>query len=520
MTTHKHISFVVAALVLGASPARGADQPTGAHAEAGALVARGETAVRAGQPAEAWKLFSEAWRVDHASATAVRWICRLALTFGPHEAATGACREAFILGRQPEDMRNRVAAWVRSETPPTMEELVSASFMADGAVRTAPKEPWGYLAWADLALRLRDHELLTASVAELTRVAPEHPQVRRMMALTAPHATNAVWIARWLVVLLVGLTALHAAWSRWWRAPRRLLVVATALLVFVGGAGAAVARPANVEAAASPLVPPPLPPVDDQHIEESLAKADAVNPLVFGDALMVTIDRAQKATERGDHATAARYWTAVTRAVPDRSYGFARLCEAREAAGDLAAAVEACRAAITHDGSTVRDYTRFVRLLLAKAGRLTVDDRRQIGVAIGALAKEPKAAADGAELECELALRDGDFTALRTATAKLVAAAPDSPNTAFYRWTLAFEARDRRAADGLVGEARARGVKADVVARMKAATLGLPLSAPERALGWGLAGAGVFALARVARRVAARWGARSHVIGEEPDRVF
>lgn len=520
MKISKHISIAVAALALaGAAPslARGATvgaAPPSVRVTSEALVARGEAAARAGRPAEAWALFADAWRADRANAAAVRWICRLALTFGPPDAATGACREAFVLGRQPEDMRNRVASWVRSPVAPTMEDLVSASFMADGAVRTAPKEPWGYLAKADLALRLHDRELLDASLAELRRLAPEHPQVQRMMALAAPRASRPVWLARWLVALLVALTALHAVSSR----RRRTLVAAVVALVLLGAARNGAAETIN------PLVPPPLPSVDDNHIEESLAKAEAVNPLAFGDALMVTIDRAQKATARGDHATAARYWTAVTHAVPDRSYGFARLCEAQEAAGNVAGAIEACRTAITRDGSTVGDYTRFVRLLLAKGGLLTADDRRQIGIAIGALAKEPSAAADGAELEGELALRDGDSAALRAATAKLARLAPENPRTIFFEWTIAVEARDRRAAERLVGEARRHGVKVDVVGRMEAATSALPLPASSRAPRWGLVGAGAFALAlalrRIARRSTRRIGARQSALAKELDRVF
>ena len=504
------IAIIALALTVPAlSASAELDDAAAASAGAAGLVARGEAAARAGHPREAWQLFGLAWKADRGDAVAVRWICRLALTFGPAEAANGACREAFLLGREPEDMRNRVAAWVRGPVSPTMEDLVSATFMADGAVRTAPKEPWGYLARADIALRLRDRDLLDASLGELARVAPEHPQTKRMMSLAAPRASVGVWVGRLAIVVAFALTIAHLFWTRRSSSARRRLlasVAAVAGLLLLGSGGAAQAAPRGPSnaRASDPLKPPALPTVDDAHLDESLRKAEAANPLVYGDALMVLIDRAQKATARGDHAVAVRYWTAVTHAVPDRAYGYARLCVAAEAAGSPAAALDACRTAITRDGSTVGDYTHFVRLLLAKNDGLSVDERRQIDLAITALAKEPKAAVDAAELQAELALRDGDIPALRASAAKLATLAPDDPKTIFYRWTLAFDARDRGEAARLLERAWETHVKRDVLARMEAATRSLPLSSGERAARWGLVGAAAFLVALSRRSSDAR----------------
>ena len=502
------LSLTVPARFASAAPSA-LDGAASASAESAALVVRGETAARAGHPGEAWDLFGRAWKVDRANGMAVRWICRLALTFGPPEAASGACREAFLLGRQPEDMRNRVVAWVAGPLPPTMEDLVSATFMADGAVRTAPREPWGYLARADIALRLRDRDLLDASLGELARIAPEHPQTKRVMTLAAPRASIGVRIGRLAIVLSLALTIAHLLWTRRPSSLRRrrlasIAAIAALLLFSSQGAAQAASRGPSNEGASEPLKPPALPTIDDAHIDESLKKAEGANPLVYGDALMVLIDRAQKATEHGDHAAAARYWTAVTHAVPDRAYGYARLCASAEAAGSTTAALDACRTAITRDGSTVGDYTHFVRILLAKNDGLTADDRRQVEIAIAALAEEPKAAADAAELQADLAVRDGDVPALRASAAKLATLAPDSPKTIFYRWTLALDAHDRSAAVRLLERARETHVKPDVLARMEAATLGLPLPPAARVGRWGLVGAAAFLVAISLRAAAAR----------------
>ena len=527
-TTHHFAGAPIAIIAIALSaPASAApsvlDGAVGSSSrESAALVMRGEAAARAGHPSEAWDLFGRAWKTDHSNASAARWICRLALTFGPAEAATGACREAFLLGRQPEDMRNRVVAWVRGPMAPTMEDLASASFMADGAVRTAPNEPWGYLARGDLALRLGDRELLDASLAQLARIAPEHPQTKHMLALAGPRASRGVWAGRLSIFFILVLTGAHAAWThrpsrrRWREVIAISAAVASLSLSARAVAAPAKTRGASTDTATEPLKPPSLPPIDDAHLETSLKKAELVNPLAYGDALMELVDRAQKATARGDDATAAKFWVAVTHAVPDRSYGFARLCESYEASGLGAQALEACRTAITRDGSNVGDYTHFVRLLLSKSEVLSTDDRRQIGIAIAALAKEPEAAVDAAELQSELALRDSDRTALRASVEKLVVLAPESPKTIFYQWTLAFDARDKKSAVGLVERARVVGVKPDVVARMEAATRGLPSSRGARAARWGLVGAGAFLFALALRAVTTRARARLGQRGGAP----
>src|SRR6476620_580075 len=93
-------------------------------------------------------------------------------------------------------------------------------------------------------------------------------------------------------------------------------------------------------------------PIDDAAPEiavPTVAQRNA-SPLDFASYLMELGERADRATQRGDHLTAAKYLRAVTLAVPERSIGFSELCRAYEEAGDKAQALSACAAALQKSG--------------------------------------------------------------------------------------------------------------------------------------------------------------------------
>src|SRR5690349_6017232 len=73
--------------------------------------------------------------------------------------------------------------------------------------------------------------------------------------------------------------------------------------------------------------------IDDAHPERSLPTPEQAmkNPIEMGYLMMDLIARAEAASQRGDHGVAVRYYSAVARAVPDRSISFSKLCTAYEA---------------------------------------------------------------------------------------------------------------------------------------------------------------------------------------------
>jgi hypothetical protein len=448
-------------------------------ARAAALVTDAESAAREGASKQAWNLYAEAWSLAPRSAIPARGICKLTLALGiqtgeERRAAGEACTRALLLGGTPEDIRNKVAALIDGEPLPTMDDLVSASLAADGASRTGPEQVWGPAARGDLALRLGDRELLDAAVAELRRIAPDHPETRRLIALAAAPPARWSWVGRLAVVLLFILTIVHATRARLRRSRRALLSIVTvvALLVVARSTAAAVT-------------------IDDAHPERSVPTPaqQIADPLKFADLLMELGARADAATARHDHPAAARYYVALAQAVPERSYAFDKLCEALEASGQRAEALEACGSALSRQGTTAADFTHFVKVLLAKEGPLTIAERKQAETVIAALDREPRAALIAARVRCNVAAHDHDLSALEACTARLVADAPFDPSTIGFQWALALEKNDHAGADALAARAVAAGLDRDTVARLRSATIGTRAYRVARALRWGLEGA-------------------------------
>ena len=449
--------------------------------EAATLVAEADAAARAGHPEEAWGLFGRAWSLVPRSPVPPRGICRLALTLGmqtieQRAAAQAACTNALMLGGTPEDMRNRAAAWVGGTVLPSMDDLVSASFAADGAARTGPGQPWGARARGDLALRLGDREMLDSAVSELRRVAPDHEQTRQLIALSAARASLWIWAGRLALGLALLCTAAHALLRRWTRrgVGGVSLVASTIMVLILLSASPAAASQ-----------------IDDTHPEASVPTPaqQLANPLAFADFLTDLGARAEAATARGDHAAATRYFAALAKAVPGRRYAFAKLCDSLEASGQREPAIAACRTALTRQGTTAGDYTHFVKLLLAKEAPLTTDERRQADAVIGALEKEPRAELIATRVRCNVAVHEHDQPALEACTAKLAAAAPNDSSTIGFEWALALEKHDQGAAERLAGQASAAGLDRNVIARLQTATVGPRVRRTARTLRWAVEGA-------------------------------
>lgn len=436
------------------------------------MVAGARSAAQAGRSREAWELFVRAWPLARRSPLAPRGICRLALALGirteeQRADARSACHNALMLGGTAEDMRNEEASLVMGTVLPSMDDLVSASFAMEGAVRTGPGQPWGDLARGDLAFRLGDREMLNDAISNLRRVSPDGDETRKLIERSSSRsrASGWTWVGRATVALLFLFTAGHALRRRWRRRGSRaglsLAAVLTLLILLPASAARADAGP------------------------QAAAKlAQTGDPLVLAGLLMNLTARAEKETSRGDHAAAARDWAAVTTAVPERSYGFARLCDSLEASGHPDQAVAACRTALTRQGTTAGDYTHFVKLLLATNATLSASDRKQIDVALGQLDKEPRAALIAENVRCNVAAHEHDRAGLEACTAKLTAAAPNDRATILFALALAVDKSDRAAVGRLTDRARAAGIDEQVLANALRVTRGPSGGRWARALRW------------------------------------
>lgn len=251
-------------------------------------------------------------------------------------------------------------------------------------------------------------------------------------------------------------------------------------------------------------------PIDDANPEASAAAVlKSGDPLALADLLQDLSARAERASQKKDFPAAAGYWRAATVAVPDRAPGFARLCNALEAAGQVEEALVACRTALVRKGTTAADYTHFVKLVLASAGPrpLAAEDRRQIDVALAQLDKEPAAALIAARVRCNVAAHEHDRAGLAACTSKLVAGAPEDASTIAFEWTLALENGDLAAAKVHQRRAVAAGLDRASLAPLALRTDGPPKTRAQRFVQWALSGLlvtlGLFAAYALAARVVA-----------------
>jgi hypothetical protein len=279
--------------------------------------------------------------------------------------------------------------------------------------------------------------------------------------------------------------------------------------------------------------------IDDQDPESAVPTWDDAmkQPLQMGYWVMLVSERAQKAVKAGDHAKAVKYYRALAKAVPDRSTGYAKMCEEYEALGDWKLAVDSCQAALTKKGVTAKDSIRFVRMLLQKQERLVATEIADVDAVIAHLDTElakPPAPAEGEparvfdpvqrkqeerenrilvnQLRCELGLLLEDTQRLEACSSALAADAPRDPRTISFSWALAVARSDFGEAERLIDVARSAGINETaietmqgrlIVERENRTVLGRIKRASSDARFWG-ASALVLGLAAIAAEISRR----------------
>ena len=403
------------------------------------------------------------------------------------------CHNAYIRGGgTAEDMRNEAASLLSPVERPSLDDLVVAALNADAAVRSAPAQPWGYLARCDIARRLGSADVMEACLADLKRVAPNDLATKEAFLLGGESTSFGAWLIRALLVLSV-IGTLASAWLQRRRLQRRepalpgriaaaLFVILCALSGPMTGTARAETAPANKGAVAPKDKRIPVPelkrdslskfPIDDADPEGSLPDPEtlAKGPLQLGYLIQDLAGRAESAEKRGDHASAVRYLKALSKITPKSAYAPRKLCEELEASGDVATAIMACRTVLTLEGSTAKDYAHFIHLALAKGGRPTPDERKEMEAVIAHLAAQPNVGIAPATLRCDVALKFEDVKTLESCTQELARLAPKDPRTVSFQWALAVQKKQRSAALQLIDRAREAGVSTAGISMMESET--------------------------------------------------
>ena len=161
-----------------------------------------------------------------------------------------------------------------------------------------------------------------------------------------------------------------------------------------------------------------------------------------------------------------KYYRALAGAIPEEAQGWSLLCEAYQTAGDRERAIRACKNAIDRKGVRIKDYRRYVELLVAKRDALDADKRTEIDAVLAHLDQQPDAAVPTAHIRCEAAVKMNDAKALQACTSVLGTVAPATARRSSSQWSLAVLRGDPKEAAQLLARAEKAGVAPESLDRM------------------------------------------------------
>jgi tetratricopeptide (TPR) repeat protein len=432
---------------------------------AATLLEKGEALAAAGALEEADALFRQGETEDSTDSLLWRRDCEALTALGRRKEAVDACTRAMENRRSNGSGRALVRALVGGPTAPMPNDLVQALVLKSVERQKDPSQLLTALAMAcDIAESLGDQAMLQDCAGKLTQIAPNGPETRRALNLLQSACPLWRFIGGWLAIVALTLVTAVRALAPIARRLRRGAVVATLGLGVLAAPRIAhsQSRP-GMQQAREQLSSWDI---DDDHPEKNIPSEAERNqkPLDFGYWIQDIVQKAERASKRGDHAAAARFYEALSLAVPDRSIGFTKTCDEYEALGDLEKARSACGDALLRDGVTVQDYTHFVHLVLI--ARLEEKDLKALANVIAHMRQDPNGLAAADDLECEVGLRTSNVAQLKECTPGLAARAPNDPRTISYQWALAVAQNKFGDADKFLTLAKSAGVTPHDLERM------------------------------------------------------
>jgi hypothetical protein len=441
------------------------------HPRAADLLAQGEAHVAEGTLKDAIPLFRQAELEDPNGSLAWRRECETHIALGERDRAVLACSSAMERSRSSGNVRALVSALVDGPTPPTTMQLTEALIVEASEYKRAPGGPTAAAAACTIAERIGNVVMLERCAEELQRTAPDDPATRQALAALSARCPPWRFWTGWLAIAAAVIFTLgHALWAWLRRVPRgTAAAAATAITAALLVTGPASAQQFGMQQPKSDLGTKF--PIDDEHPEKSIPseKDRNVYPLDFGYWIQDIATRADRASHKGDHLKAAKFYEALATAVPDRAVGAKRACMEYEEAGDRDMAINACARALLGDGLMVGDYQHFVNLVLSKE---TLGDRdlQALDMVIAHMREDPGGRDWVDAMECVVATRTGNTAQLRECTANLVAKRPDDTQTITFQWALAVQEAHFGEAARLIDRARDRGMPTDRLDNMQRET--------------------------------------------------
>src|SRR5262249_19878130 len=143
---------------------------------------------------------------------------------------------------------------------------------------------------------------------------------------------------------------------------------------------------------------------------------------------------------------------------------------AYEASDNISKAIDACRTAITRNGSTAADYTHFVNVVLSSHDALPDKEQQELLAVVDHFQKETTTEGGLWTVRCTGARGLYNQDQLETCTTELAKLAPKDPTTVSFLWALAVQKHDRTTALQLIDRARGIGMSSEWISRMEAGT--------------------------------------------------
>jgi tetratricopeptide (TPR) repeat protein len=430
---------------------------------------KGEALASSGSLDEALVLLEKAEKEAPFFTLLRRRHCEVLTALGRRSEAVEACLHAMVDSRSNIDERALVRALVEGPAAPTSENLGEALRITSMERKRSPGMPAPAAMACAIAEGIGDGAMLRHCTEELERLAPNDPELPAALRALATQCPPWRFWAGWLAIAAAaGITLVHALLGGARRARTLGAVAAAALVLATPGVARAEGLP-GVKASSSGTLSQW--PVDDDHPENAIpGEADRnADPLEFGYWIQDVAMKAERADKHGDHAAALRFYGALAKAVPDRAVSFSRMCNEYEALGDIDSAINSCGDALMLDGVRLGDYEHFVRLVLAKPGKLGDKEVAALGQVVQHMKDDPHGQSAVDEIECQIGVRTSNVAQLRECTAALAAKAPDAPKTVTYQWALAIQEGKFAEADRLVARAGTLGVPVEAMKQTTAA---------------------------------------------------
>jgi tetratricopeptide (TPR) repeat protein len=457
------------------------------------LLEKGEALAAAGSLKEADALFLQAQAEYSRGSLLFRRDCEARAALGQRKEAIEACSRAVETApRSDPNVRALVSALVDGSTPPSMADLVEALTLTAQAHDRTPGLPTAAATACDIAERIGDRVMLQQCTEELQRIAPNDAALRRAQSVLSARCPPWRFWSGWLALAAAAVFTLGHALRRFVRRSpgRRSGITAVAALAMIL-CGLAAPRLAAAEEG-------PVPekgwlskwPIDPQDPSKNIPsdKDKNADPLEFGYWLQDVAWKAAHASKKGDHEMAAKLYGALADAVPDRAIGFTMACQEYETLGQLDRAINACGQGLLRDGTLVKDFVHFVRLVLAKPGPLGKKEIEGLAQVVAHMRDDPASRDFADDIECQIAVRTSNVAQLRECTAGLVERGESGATLLSYQWNLAILETKFGLARQLVERAKLAGMPAENAASM------LKTTSSRQRLYWGRVFLGVLAL--------------------------